>query len=214
MKLSVSILSFKNDDSINKNIEKLNACLIDYIHLDIMDGNFVPNKTWTIDEVRKISTLKSSKLDVHLMVEDVKKYVNEFASINPQYITFHYEAVKNPMEIITLIKSYNIKVGISIKPETDVNCLLPFLDFIDLVLVMSVNPGFGGQQFLLSSKQKIDSLLELRNQNNYKYIIEVDGGINDETIEYCHNCDMVVVGSYITKNSNYEENIKSLKLKE
>ena len=214
MKLSVSILSFKNDDSINKNIEKLNACLIDYIHLDIMDGNFVPNKTWTIDEVRKISTLKSSKLDVHLMVEDVKKYVNDFASLRPKYITFHYEAVSNPMEIINLIKSYNIKVGISIKPETDVNCLLPFLDFIDLVLVMSVNPGFGGQQFLLSSKQKIDSLLELRNQNNYKYIIEVDGGINDETIKYCQNCDMVVVGSYITKNSNYEENIKSLKLKE
>ena len=213
MKLSVSILSFKDDISIDKNIEKLNACLIDYIHLDIMDGKFVPNKTWTIDEVKEISSLKPCKLDVHLMVDDVKKYVNDFAILNPKYITFHYEAVKNPIEIINLIKSYNIKVGISIKPETDVNCLLPFLDLVDLVLVMSVNPGFGGQKFLTTSKQKIDSLANLRIQNNYKYIIEVDGGINDETIKDCKNCDMVVVGSYITKSSNYVESIKCLKLK-
>ena len=146
------------------------------------------------------------------MVEDVKKYINDFSKLNPEYITFHYEATNNPMNEINLIKQKNIKVGISIKPDTDVKKLLPYLEYVDLVLIMSVEPGKGGQKFLDSSIEKIDYLYKIRKKCNYKYVIEVDGGVNIETIDKCKKCDIVVVGSYITKN-NYEESINKLRLK-
>lgn len=202
MKISASILSIK--DNIKENISKLTKTDIDYIHLDIMDGKFVSNITYSIDEVKEIINY-DKKLDVHLMVEDIKKYVDDFKCLNPEFITFHYETNYDIMSLISYIKSLNIKVGISIKPETDVRVLDKYLSFIDLVLVMSVTPGAGGQKFMESSIDKIKYLKDKKGN----YLISVDGGINDETIKLVDS-DIVVAGSFIT-NGDYEENIKKLK---
>lgn len=207
MRISASILSIK--DNLKENVLKLTKTDIDYIHLDIMDGKFVTNKTWNIDEIKKIIN-HDKPLDVHLMVDDIKSYVDDFKTLNPEYITFHYEASHDIMEAIKYIKDLNIKVGISIKPNTDVNVLVPYLPFIDLVLVMSVKPGQGGQKFISSSKDKIEQLVSLR--GDYKYLIEVDGGINVDTVLNVKKADIIVVGSYIT-NGDYSENIKNLKEK-
>lgn len=212
MKLSVSILSMKDQFDIKENIKKLNNCNIDFLHIDIMDGKFVKNSTWNCLDVKNILPNNSKPLDIHLKVEDIEKYINDFSILNPKYITFHLEATDNPIKIIKLIKEKNIGVGISIKPNTDVSKLLPYLSLVDLVLVMSVEPGQGGQKFLDNSVEKINYLYQVRNDKNYNYVIEVDGGVNNTTIENCRKCDIVVVGSYITKN-NYEESIKSLNLK-
>lgn len=212
MKLSVSILSMKDQFDIKENIKKLNNCNIDFLHIDIMDGKFVKNSTWNCLDVKNILPNNSKPLDIHLMVEDIEKYINDFSILNPKYITFHLESTDNPIKIIKLIKEKNIGVGISIKPNTDVSKLLPYLSLVDLVLVMSVEPGQGGQKFLDNSVEKINYLYQVRNDKNYNYVIEVDGGVNNTTIENCRKCDIVVVGSYITKN-NYEESIKSLNLK-
>lgn len=212
MELSVSILSMKNDINIKENIKKLNNCNINFLHIDIMDGKFVKNSTWNCLDVKNILPNNSKPLDIHLMVEDIEKYINDFSILNPKYITFHLEATDNPIKIIKLIKEKNIGVGISIKPNTDVSSLLPYLSLVDLVLVMSVEPGQGGQKFLDSSVEKINYLYQVRNDKNYNYVIEVDGGVNNTTIENCRKCDIVVVGSYITKN-NYGESIENLSLK-
>lgn len=203
MKLSISILNIKDDPC---KIEEIECSSTDYIHLDIMDGKFVSNVT----EMNKIY---HKPLDIHLMVYDVKKYIDEYQKLRPEYITFHYEAVDNPKEIIDYIHSLHIKAGISISPDTEVKEIIPYLNMVDLVLVMSVTPGYGGQTFIANSVNKINELYELREKNIYHYQIEVDGGINNETILLVENVDMVVIGSYITNSSNYEEVIKKIKEK-
>lgn len=197
MELSVSILGIKDD---LEKIKKIENSKTNYIHLDIMDGKFVDNK---VDMLKKYN----KPLDIHLMVENVESYVNLYKTLEPVYITFHIEALKNPVDMINYLHTQNIKVGLSICPNTDVDTLIPYLDKIDLVLVMSVNPGHGGQQFMDSSLSKIEKLYELRKQNNYHYKIEVDGGINDKTIFLIQKADIAVVGSYITKSNDYENKI-------
>lgn len=204
--ISASFLSIK--ENLKENIQKLDNTSIDMLHVDIMDGIFVPNKTDS-NEIKKIINNTKKEKDVHLMVQDVKKYIDEFKLINPLYITFHYEAVDNIYDLIRYIKSLNIKVGLSIKPNTNVEEIIPYLKYLDLVLVMSVEPGRGGQTFINSSIDKINNLYKLRKNNNYHYLIEVDGGINDITSKYCNNADILVVGSFIT-NGNYEEQINKI----
>ena len=149
---------------------------------------------------------------VRLMMHgiDVRKYVNDFKTLQPEYITFHYEAIEDVEDMIKYIKSLNIKVGLSIKPNTEVSLIKPYLKDLDLVLIMSVEPGEGGQKFINSSTQKIDELYTIRKDNNYHYAIEVDGGINDVTIKECVNADILVVGSFIT-NGNYQEQIDKIR---
>lgn len=207
--LSTSILGFK--DNIKEKITKIDSLNTDYLHLDIMDGLFVPNKTWSIDEIKPLVENHTKPLDVHLMVNDVKKYIDDFCELNPTYITFHFEATENPKEIIEYIQSKNIKVGISIKPRTTVEDLIPYLNLVDLILIMSVEPGKGGQKYLTSANEKIDELELLRNAYKYRYLIEVDGGINNNTIKECLNADIFVVGSYITSSEDYEEKINEIK---
>ena len=199
MKLALSVLQIKDEEKL-KSIKNLD---VDYIHLDIMDGIFVPNKT---DDISDIIKTLDKPIDVHLMVSDIISYINKYALLNPEFITFHVEAVDNPLEIINYIKSKNIKVGISIKPNTSIDKIKDYLDLVDLVLVMSVEPGYGGQKYLDSVTYKIN---ELKSYNG-KFKIEVDGGINDETIKNVSLCDIVVVGSYIT-NGDYETQIKKIK---
>ena len=200
MKLSVSILGIKDDIEKIKEIEKSSA---DYIHLDIMDGKFVSSKIDMFNRYNKT-------LDIHLMVNNVKEYIDKYKLLNPKYLTFHYEAVENPKEIIDYLHNLGIKAGISIKPETSIDSLYPYLEDIDLVLIMSVVPGKGGQKYIPSSTDKINKLYELKKEKKYNYEIEVDGGINNETIKYVGNSDIVVVGSYITKSDNYDEKINEI----
>ena len=205
MKISASFLSIK--DNLKENIDLLTKCDIDYLHLDIMDGIFVKNKTWDISEIKNLINY-NKPLDVHLMVKDVYKYVDEYQELNPEFITFHYEVDLDIMDIINYIKKYNIKVGLSIKPNTKVDEIIPYLPYLDLVLVMSVEPGEGGQKFIINSVDKIKKLKELKGD----YLIEVDGGINDSTISLVKDVDIAVIGSYIT-SGNYEEKIKNIKEK-
>jgi len=205
MKISASILSIK--DNLKENIKKLTSTDIDYVHLDIMDGRFVSNKTWTIDEVKEIINY-DKPLDVHLMVDDVKTYINDFKSLNPEFITFHYEVKHDIMELINYLKALNIKVGLSIKPDTKVSEIIKYLPFIDLVLIMSVEPGKGGQLFIENSIDKINELK--RYKDKYSFVIEIDGGINDQVIKRIDGVDIAVVGSFLT-NGDYKENLNKLK---
>lgn len=209
MKISASYLSIK--DNLKENIDKLTKCDIDYLHLDVMDGKFVENKTLDFKEINSVINDRKP-MDVHLMVEDVYSYIDLYKDLNPCFITFHYEINYDIMSVVMYLKSNNINVGISIKPETKVESLIPFLPFVDLVLVMSVNPGKGGQKFLENSIEKINKLVQLREKFGYDYLIEVDGGINDETISFVKHADIAVIGSYIT-GGNYEDRIKNVKEK-
>lgn len=208
MKISASFLSIENN--LKEKIKKLCETEIDYLHLDIMDGVFVSNKTWSIDEMLYLLQDVNKPLDVHLMVSDIEKYIEEFKLLNPLYITFHYELNVDIMKIINKIRSLNIKVGLSIKPNTSIEEIINYLPYLDLVLIMSVEPGEGGQLFLNSSIDKVNRLKEIKEENNYHFAIEVDGGINNENIGLINNADTAVVGSYIT-NGDYEDRIKKLK---
>lgn len=205
--LSVSILGIK--ENIKENIEKLDKLNIDYFHIDIMDGIFVPNKTWKYEEIKSYLNDTKKPKDVHLMVNNPKKYIKQYISLKPEIITFHYEATNNPLELIKYIQKYKIKAGISIKPDTKVEALKDILEYVDLVLVMSVEPGAGGQSYIENSTNKINELKDLKEKNKYNYLIEVDGGINDTTKEKAQNADILVVGSFIT-TGNYKEQIEKI----
>lgn len=200
--LSISILGIKDNNDKLIELDNLNP---DYLHLDIMDGKFVSN---TVD-MSLLPELVTSK-DIHLMVEDVKAYVDVYKKYNPEYITFHVE-VGNTKELIDYIHSLGIKVGLSIKPGTNLAEIKPYLHMIDLVLVMSVEPGRGGQPFIEDSIARVKELSNIRIDNNYQYKIEIDGGINQDTIKLVPECDLFVVGSYITSSDNFKERISSLK---
>lgn len=201
--LAVSLLEIRDNIDKIKEIDDLNP---EYIHLDIMDGIFVDN----ITDMSNLPILRNKK-DIHLMVSDVRKYIDIYKKFNPEYITFHLESTDNPNELIDYLHSLGIKVGLSIKPSTDVLTLSPYLAKIELVLVMSVEPGKGKQSFLMSSIDKVEQLDKLRKENNYKYLIEIDGGINIETKKLVPACDIFVVGSYITLSDDYQARISSLK---
>ena len=209
MKVSVSVLSssIKPQDIV----KKLDNTQADYIHIDIMDGKFVENKTWTYSEVKKFVSYSKLPLDVHLMVKDPKKYIEDYAMLNTYQIAFHYEAVKDVNEMIDYIKNYGLKVGIAINPETPANVVFPYLKDIDEVLVMSVHPGKSGQSFIESTPEKIKFIKDEIIKQNAKAVINVDGGINNETGLLCKEAgvDILVSASYI--HNNIYENIKTLK---
>jgi ribulose-phosphate 3-epimerase len=207
MKISASFLSIKED--LKKNIKKLDQTSIDYLHLDIMDNYFVPNKSISFNEIKKILKGTKKPYDVHLMVKDIYKYIDDFKKLKPEIITFHLEIKENLFDVIEYIKKENIKVGISIKPNTDINELKPYLHLVDLILLMSVEPGFGGQKFMLNTTNRINDLIKLR--GDYNFLIEVDGGINDETVKYCRGADIIVSGSFITSENDYENQVQKLK---
>lgn len=200
--ISISILNIKDDNDKVISIDNLKP---DYIHIDIMDGKFVSN----ISDMLNLPIM-NSKRDVHLMVYDVKNYVDIYKKYNPEYITFHVEAISNIREMIDYIHSLGIKVGLSIKPNTGIDKIFPYLGIIDLVLVMSVEPGKGGQKFIPESEDKINELYTIREKYGYHYLIEVDGGVNIESKDNCKNADILVVGSYITMSDNSNEKYISI----
>lgn len=203
IKVSTSILTCNNRIQATEELNKTNT---DYIHIDYMDGIFVDNKEFTIEEIKTLSKISTKKLDIHIMAENPEPIIQELKGLNIEYITIHYEINKPLNKIINLIHNQGYKCGISIKPKTNPKNIIEYLKKIDLVLIMSVEPGKGGQKFIPDVLNKIKEL----KQNNL--IIEIDGGINDKNIEELKNIvDIVVVGSYITNSSDYNKQINNLK---
>ncbi len=203
MILSPSILA-ADRDNIEQEINELKSFGVKWLHLDVMDGLFVPALTFDSKFIKKIRPLTDMVFDVHLMIEQPINHIKEYVEAGADIITFHYEAQKNPEEVIKVIKSFGVGVGISIKPATDVSEIKGLLSDLDLVLIMSVEPGKGGQKFIPSSLEKIDAL------KGGEYLIEVDGGVNEQTGKQCLDAgaDILVAGSFVFKD---KENIKVLK---
>ena len=209
--ISPSILSadFAN---LERDIKKVEDCGADWVHVDVMDGHFVPNITIGVPVVKSLKKITNLPLDVHLMIENPDKYVEPFAKSGADIETFHYEAVKENdiVNLITKIKSFGIKAGISIKPKTRPDVLLPYFDIVDMVLVMTVEPGFGGQSFMSDCAEKIKFI---RQNAPEDLIIQVDGGINAQTGKICKDfgANSLVAGSYIYGADNIKNAIDSLK---
>lgn len=209
MKIAPSVLTadFTNLAEELKSIESA-----DYLHIDIMDGHFVPNISFGPAITHQISKMSSLPLDVHLMVTNPVKWVDLFAKSKPKFITIHTEA-NRIAETIKSIESHHIGVGLSIKPKTPVDDLLLYLEHASLVLVMTVEPGFGGQSFMVETLDKVKELVKIRKANSYAFEIEVDGGINFETIKLCRDAgvDIAVAGSYLFNQKDRQKGISSLR---
>ena len=205
--VSPSILS-SDFSRLGEEIKKLEENGADWIHIDVMDGHFVPNLTIGAPVVKSLRKITKLPLDVHLMIDNPKTYIKDFALAGADIITFHYEAVNNVKPLIDEIHSYNIKAGISIKPKTPSNAIFEYIDIVDLILIMTVEPGFGGQKFMQNCADKIKDFKNIK----YNKIIEVDGGINDITGKYCTNlgANALVAGNYIFSSDNMKQAIKSL----
>lgn len=206
--VSPSILSadFANLERDIKLVESNGA---DWIHVDVMDGHFVPNITIGVPVVASIKKVTKLPLDVHLMIENPEKYVEAFAKAGADILTFHYECGSDIKSTIDLIKFFGIKAGLSIKPKTSPELILPYLNDLDLVLVMTVEPGFGGQKFMQDCAEKIPVIKANSPEN---VVIQVDGGINAETARICtsYGANSLVAGSYIYKSADVKSAIASL----
>ncbi|MDD2258461.1 MAG: ribulose-phosphate 3-epimerase [Bacilli bacterium] len=211
MHISPSILAANFNDLYNdvKDLKKMGC---NYLHIDVMDGHFVPNISFGPVVYKGLKKQLDMIFDVHLMIDNPRFYAAKFVEAGADIITFHLEAVKDSYEMINYLKQLGVKVGISIKPKTNVESIEKYLPFLDIILVMSVEPGFGGQTFMESAIEKIQVLNDLRIANKYTYLIEVDGGINQENASLCKNagCDIVVAGTYIFKAIDREKTIKGL----
>lgn len=206
MKVSISIL--KEKENLKEVIEKVNKSKCDYLHIDVMDNTFTNSSSFDINSFNDISINK--KIDVHIMSDNIDKLVDDFSRLNPEFITFHVE-IGSTLEYINKIKNKGIKVGIAVNPNTDIEKVYPYLEMVDLILIMSVNPGKGGQKFMPEVICKMQELKEI--QPDYKFLIEVDGGINNETIKYISNyVDISVCGSYITDSKDYDGKIQKLNI--
>ena len=207
--ISPSILSadFANLERDIKRVEDAGA---DWIHVDVMDGHFVPNITIGVPVVKSIKKVTNLPLDVHLMIENPEKYIEPFAKAGADILTFHYEAVNDVSAIVDLIKSFGIKAGMSIKPKTSPDEILKYLEILDLFLVMTVEPGFGGQSFMENCAEKIPVIKRHAPEN---LIIQVDGGINAQTAKICtsYGANSLVAGNYIYKSGNIISAVQSLR---
>ena len=214
VKISPSILS-ANFSRLGSEISKLEKAGADFIHVDVMDGHFVPNITIGPDVIKSFKKYTTLPLDVHLMISPVHKYIKNFADAGADIITVHPEATKNLKKTIEKIKSYGKKAGVSLNPKTSINRVRPVLKLIDIVLVMSVNPGFGGQKFIKSALIKSKALRKEIDEKNLKVKIEMDGGINFKNAKLVKNSgvDIIVSGTTIFKenNGNCKKNIRLLK---
>lgn len=214
IRIAPSLLAadFKNLDKEIKRVIKAKA---NWLHLDVMDGHFVDNISFGMPILNSIQSYPIFK-DVHLMIENPLKYINQFLDLNADLITFHIEALKfkkNVKELISIIHEYNVAVGIALKPETPLSTILPYLNDIDVVLIMSVAPGFGGQKFNETVLDKIRNLRNIIDKNKSECLIEVDGGVNSSNADAIKQAgaNVLVAGSYLFKGENMKEKIKEMK---
>ncbi len=203
----ISVSFLKSKLSKEETLQKIEESKANFIHVDLMDGIYVPEKNFEIDDI--VNTLKNTNklLDIHLMTKDPLQYIKKLVDLNVWMITIHLDSTDNPLEVINFVKSHHIKVGVAINPKDDIISIANYLDIIDYVLVMSVTPGAGGQKFILKSIDKINYLQDKH------ILIGVDGGINDESIKYLkdYRVDVIVSGSFICMSSNYNKSIDKLK---
>lgn len=212
MKIAPSMLAC-NFSEMGNEIKKITKAGADLVHMDVMDGNFVPNISFGAGIIKSLRKLTHLPFDVHLMILKPLLYLNEFATSGADRITFHIESESNPFNTIKKIQKLNKKAGISLKPDTDIAKVLPFLPFIDIILVMTVEPGFGGQNFLMSQLAKIEKLRNIINDNKFNCVIEVDGGINFDTVKLVQKAgaDICVAGTSLFKSENMHEAIQKMK---
>lgn len=209
--IAPSILSadFAN---LQREVENVIQAGADWIHVDVMDGHFVPNLTIGAPVVSSLSKIENAFLDVHLMIENPEKWIGDYISAGADSITFHYEAAANPENCIKIIKEAGLKAGISLKPSSPIDLIKDLLPSLDLVLIMTVEPGFGGQSFMHDQMSKLQQLKDWEMEYNLNLVLQVDGGINEDTIKIAKaagaNC--FVAGSYIFKG-NYLNQISKLK---
>lgn len=213
MKVAPSVLS-ADFGNLQRDVEAICQAGCDFVHVDVMDGHFVPNLTIGPVVVSAIAKSATKPLDIHLMVQNNTFFVELFAPLKPEYISFHIEEEKHPHRLIQKIRSYGIKPAIVLNPHTPPESVEYLLQDLDMVLLMSVNPGFGGQSFIDTVIDKAAKLNELRNKINPSCLIEVDGGVSDKNINQLKDVgvDVVVAGSYVFKHSSKEEAIKSLQI--
>ena len=214
IKISPSILS-ADFSRLGEEIVALEKAGADYIHIDVMDGHFVPNITIGPEVIKRLRPITKLTFDVHLMIEPVDNFIKDFADAGSDIITFHPEATKNLSETIKLVKSYGKKVGVSLKPESPINLITPYIDQVDLILIMSVNPGFGGQKFMPEVLDKMKKLRDLANEKKLNVDIEIDGGINFDNCKKAkdYGANILVSGSTVFKehNGDLKKNIQLLK---
>ena len=209
MKTSISFL--KSNDTREETINRIIATDANYIHVDVMDGEFVERKVLEIDEVVKLLSKSRKPLDIHLMVAHPLEYISAFKNLNAHYITIHSEIEDNIEDLIKLIHSYGIRAGLAINPSTEVIKISKYLTMIDQVLIMGVNPGYGGQELIPECVDKIKELIDMRDNYNYHYLISLDGGVNGETRKLLDGLDIIVSGSFVCMSDDYQTKINELK---
>ncbi|MDD7718965.1 MAG: ribulose-phosphate 3-epimerase [Eubacteriaceae bacterium] len=211
-KIAPSILS-ADFSKLGEQVEAISRAGADYVHVDVMDGHFVPNISFGSAVMKSLNRLETAPYDVHLMIENPDAYIADFVTEKTEFIVVHQEACRHLHRTVQNIKSHGIKAGVALNPATPVSTLECILDDIDLVLVMSVNPGFGGQKFIPGALEKIKELDRLRKEKDYNYVIEIDGGISLDNIKTVSDagCDIFVAGSAVFKAENLEKRICEFK---
>ncbi|MBR3661395.1 MAG: ribulose-phosphate 3-epimerase [Bacilli bacterium] len=207
-KIAASFLGAKN---AGRALKTLNVTDIDYIHVDVMDGKYVKHKTMPFSELSTITYYTEKRLDVHLMVIKPLKWIDKLASLNVDCISVHLDIKDDIEKVIERCKLYGIKIGIALNPEQDISLVYPYLDKIHKVLIMSVNPGKSGQDFILESINKVNTLRKEIEKRKLKTLIEIDGGVNFLNIKDLTNADIIVSGSTILKSDNFQDTIAKLR---